>query len=149
MKIELKSIKFYPSMSEETFCYEGVVWLDGHKQGRVANDGHGGCDRVEIPQANINHMEGFLETIGKSLEELCHDFVALHIAKKDFTKDVKKQALFTLPDEPGIFQLSYKGAPPDPSLFLEVQRRHPGAQVLNLMPPAEALLIYTEARFGT
>ena len=147
MKIELKSIKFYSSMSEETFCYEGVVWVDGQKIGRVSNDGHGGSDRQDFSWAEVQRLEASLPE-GKSLEEICHDAVAAHIAQKDFNKDIKKKAVFTLPNEPGVFELGYKGAPPDDKLFLTVQARYPGAQILNLMAPADALMIYTEARFG-
>ena len=43
MKIELKNLKHYPSMSEETTCFQASVYIDGKKAGDVKNDGHGGA----------------------------------------------------------------------------------------------------------
>lgn len=43
MKILLKNIKHYESMSEETYCFEANLYVDGKKIGRVSNRGQGGC----------------------------------------------------------------------------------------------------------
>jgi hypothetical protein len=43
MEITLKNIKHYESMSEETYCFEGSLYVDGKKVGRVSNRGVGGC----------------------------------------------------------------------------------------------------------
>jgi hypothetical protein len=42
MKIDLKAIKFYESMSEETNCFQGKLYINGKYVADVKNDGHGG-----------------------------------------------------------------------------------------------------------
>tara|TARA_Y100000114_G_C11555752_1_gene229410 strand:- start:35 stop:589 length:555 start_codon:yes stop_codon:yes gene_type:complete len=43
MNITLKNIKHYETMSEETYCFEGNLYVDNKKIGRVSNRGTGGC----------------------------------------------------------------------------------------------------------
>lgn len=42
MEITLKNIKVAKFMSEETTCFQAVVYVDGKKAGMAQNDGHGG-----------------------------------------------------------------------------------------------------------
>jgi hypothetical protein len=42
MKLELKNIKFYESMSEETNCFQADLFINGKKIASVKNQGHGG-----------------------------------------------------------------------------------------------------------
>jgi len=44
MKIELKSIKTYPALSEETTAYSATVYIDGKRAFAAKNDGRGGSD---------------------------------------------------------------------------------------------------------
>ena len=43
MKIELKNIKFYERMSEETNAFTADLYVNGKKVGYAKNEGHGGC----------------------------------------------------------------------------------------------------------
>ena len=43
MEITLKNVKHYESMSEETYCFEASLYVDGKRVGRVSNVGQGGC----------------------------------------------------------------------------------------------------------
>ena len=45
MKLELKNITYYKQGSQETPCYNAIVYVDGKKMIDVGNDGHGGSDR--------------------------------------------------------------------------------------------------------
>jgi len=47
MKFELKAIKHYPSMSEETECFQGKLYINGKHRADVRNDGQGGCTWVQ------------------------------------------------------------------------------------------------------
>lgn len=42
MKIELKKVKYYESMSEETACFEAEIYANGKKIGYCKNNGQGG-----------------------------------------------------------------------------------------------------------
>ncbi|PYF74634.1 hypothetical protein [Pedobacter nutrimenti] len=42
MKIELKNIKYFDALSEETTLFNANLYIDGKKAGIVKNDGRGG-----------------------------------------------------------------------------------------------------------
>ena len=42
MNIELKNIKIYKELSEETRCFTATLYIDGVNKGRVSNRGQGG-----------------------------------------------------------------------------------------------------------
>jgi len=44
MKIEIRNVKHAKFMSEETECFEATVLIDGKVEGKVSNEGHGGCN---------------------------------------------------------------------------------------------------------
>lgn len=46
MQITLKNVRHYPSMSEETECFEATVYIDGKKAGEVVNRGQGGAHEM-------------------------------------------------------------------------------------------------------
>jgi hypothetical protein len=43
MKIELKKLKVFEEMSEETTAFVADLWINGKKVAYCKNDGHGGC----------------------------------------------------------------------------------------------------------
>lgn len=53
MKIELKGVKFYEKMSEETNAFFADVYVDGKKCGFAKNDGRGGNTFVS-PYGGVN-----------------------------------------------------------------------------------------------
>ena len=61
MKLEMKAIKHAHFASQETYCYEGVVYIDGKKSLYVNNDGHGGSDHQatvgDIPYSIIEKLD--------------------------------------------------------------------------------------------
>ena len=48
MKLEMKNVKVYDSMSEETICFEGNLYADGRKVGRVENSGKGSWFQLKL-----------------------------------------------------------------------------------------------------
>lgn len=65
MKTELKKVKFYDELSEETPCFTAELHVDGKKVATVRNDGRGGCASVyftegcrsEPAQRLVKHIE--------------------------------------------------------------------------------------------
>ena len=61
MKLEMKSIKHSAFASEETYCYEGYVYIDGKKAIYVSNDGRGGSDRQytegRVPMSTLREVD--------------------------------------------------------------------------------------------
>lgn len=124
MNIEMKKIKHYASMSEETYCYEAVVYLDGKPFAEVRNGGHGGCDMVyDHPRTiysdiqewrdKLKELESYFQSlpsqqfsyenangdmvydyINQTFESWCHDQVGYHVALQEMRRDLKKSILF-------------------------------------------------------
>lgn len=42
MKLQLKKVKIYDELSEETICFTAELYADGKKVATVKNDGRGG-----------------------------------------------------------------------------------------------------------
>lgn len=63
MKIELKNVKYYESMSEETSCFEADIFVNGKKVGYCKNNGQGGETDV---RAYMETREEFIKA-----EEYC------------------------------------------------------------------------------
>ena len=56
MRIELKNIKHFESMSEETFCFNASLYVDGKRVGAVSNRGHGGCHEYDVNNDTIRQL---------------------------------------------------------------------------------------------
>lgn len=56
MNIELKNIRHYPRMSEETEAYIADVFIDGQKAGVAKNEGHGGNTFIQAYNAKGNEL---------------------------------------------------------------------------------------------
>lgn len=158
MKIELKNIKHQPSMSEETECYQASLYVDGVKIGTVSNRGTGGPDhfqgdqdayakanewcKANLPPYTLEYGEG-TDTLPTDLEMHCGDLLEAYIMTKQLKALLKKMALFTVPNEKGIFQSKYKGKQaPDERLFDHIRQKHNGAIILNTLPLSEALATF-------
>lgn len=62
MKVELRAIKVYDRLSEETTAFTAVIYADGKRVGDAKNDGHGGStwvrlDRPASDRAVLAEME--------------------------------------------------------------------------------------------
>lgn len=73
MKIELKSIKFYESLSEETNCFTANLYINGKKVGYVKNNGQGACTDYGGNSKEYNQIIKEAETYCKSLPKIKYD----------------------------------------------------------------------------
>ena len=73
MKVELKAIKFYPAMTEETHCFRASLYLDGVRRGWVLNEGRGGANVYSDPTA-----EEELNAYGKTLPPIVGEGYEVH-----------------------------------------------------------------------
>ena len=162
-RISLKNIKHSEFASQETHCFEASLYFDGKRIGKVGNDGHGGCDWVDVTdQAAFETMQKFINTLpaitcgwddpktGKPatvpqcLETICCDLVNIHLSKKDLQAIMRRTAVFRLNGE--LREIGYKGSrKPDQGLFDHVMKKYPGAEILNNMPIEQAVTIYRAA----
>lgn len=157
MKIELKNIKYSEWASQETPCYEASVYVDGKKIGYVGNDGHGGCDVQHIkPDMLASLNQWCAENLPRSeydgvdlgpadFETLCSDLLTKHLLRKDYLRASESKILFTIPNKPGVYQISRKSHP-DAAIVAHIRQKHGSeATILNNLPEAQALELYANA----
>ena len=101
MKIELKSLKIFDAMSEETIAFVADVYVNGKKVAYCKNDGHGGCtyyncypnaDRTLLEAAEL-HCKNLQEEIygfNPSLEDFIDEWVYRVDNEKQASKFQKK-----------------------------------------------------------
>lgn len=166
MELELKNIKHSEFASQETNCYQGVVYLDGKPFAIVSNQGHGGCDyqdpderwlkanergtfQAEITKVNAHlastkpiesgeRADGSTWTIKYDLESWCSEQITKWLVTKDFKKIIKKVAML---DDGKLYTLN--AVPTDANVAI-MQKKYPKAQFLNAMPFDEGLSVYAQ-----
>lgn len=156
MNIELRNVKYAAFASRETSCFTATIYVDGVKAGDARNEGHGGCTFIE-PRALNDKIEAYAQTLpAVNLSGLCEDAVTIpncaeqvidhllnnFLVARDLKKAMSKRILFMR----GRQILKYGPLKPD---ALAAQLRDPAAaskltadRILNLMPFAEALVLY-------
>lgn len=121
-KLELKKIKHFEAMSEETNCYQAVVYVNGKAVITVGNRGCGGCDdQYREPNAPKDIVEQVNEYCKKTfpaslyftkfekataddvtycnLETWCGDKITDYLIGKDIAKMTKTKVCFLRGDE--------------------------------------------------
>ena len=72
MKIEIKNLKFYPAMSEETNAFICDLFIDGKKAAYCKNDGHGGSTNY-TPYTNQRSLIEQAESYAKNQPDIIVD----------------------------------------------------------------------------
>lgn len=86
MRVELRSIKIYPDMSEETTAMSCRIFIDGIEAGIASNEGRGGC-------TNYTPYQGFQETF-RQLEIKMSETPDIVYPKADGTSDFTLKCTF-------------------------------------------------------
>jgi len=127
MKLELKNIKVCKWASEETHCYQAVVYVNGKPAIEVSNEGHGGEDNqdpIETSKRDIvgevntwceNNLPKWEASDGEMLPTClaiwCCDEVNKHLVQKahksSFNRNIKKKIM----DEIKRLKSQCNGAP--------------------------------------
>lgn len=161
MNLEMKAIKFSEWASEETYCYQANVYLDGKPFAMVSNDGHGGCDREyshnkfkgdyratmkkvdeyfkSLP--NTDPCEYFPEGLEQTFERWCHDQVCTYLYRRDLKKALKKAKVVQRKDDQGKMCLWDFNIRANSDI---IKAKYPEAIILNDLPEDEALTIFRE-----
>lgn len=157
-QIELRGIKYTAWASEETFCYQATLYVDGEKWGTVGNDGHGGCDHFHGAAGrsydDIRDLDARIAatypatvysdmTIPASLEGICAGLVGDWLMERDFKRAMKCKVLFVKRDTKGLFEFKVKKPHTHASTLAAVKAKYPQYIFLADLPPAEALERFT------
>lgn len=160
MNIELKNIKYVASMSEETSCFQAIIYIDGVKAGDARNDGHGGSTFISplslaeklneygatLPVKVIDMGDGTSFDSKQDAESLVDDLLTKHLIEKDLRKLLTKRMIYTKKNTPGVMQTKVL-TPADLQKYLshpELKEKWQIDQILNTLPFEEALKIFTE-----
>lgn len=130
MKAELKGIKVYDRMSEETICYTATLYLDGKKAADVENGGKGGCTNCRFFDKSVEEkFNAYVKTLPDKVypatdkmksfsvkmsdEQICDDLLDEYLKKQDEKKlaknDAKNKAYFTSHGYPFTLRLIMDG----------------------------------------
>ena len=166
MNLEMKAIKFSEWASEETYCYQANVYLDGKPFAMVSNDGHGGCDREyshnkfkgdyratmkkvdeyfkSLPKRDVGKYDWAPEGFDESFEGWCHEQVTNFLIKKDVKRALKKNKVVYQKNDDGKMGLYdwHINANSD-----ALKKRYPESVILNDLPIDEAVKIW-RGHFG-
>jgi hypothetical protein len=151
MKIELKNIKHYESMSEETNCFQATIYIDGKRAGEASNRGHG--DPINILPYDLHKtLNEYASTLppldyeGMQIEQDAEIIIGNLLTDWLTSKDLKK-----LMSGRVVFLKDSKlkqSAKLDKLRLTEVLKSNSpafqGGTILNNLPFAEAVKIYRE-----
>ena len=94
MIITLKNFKHAAFASQETYCFEATVYIDGKKAGTASNEGHGGCTFVHLTEA-FRHLDTKENDLEGKVDTECHKLVCekqdkgiLNSVKRDLSKNI-------------------------------------------------------------
>jgi hypothetical protein len=150
MNITVKNVKHYPSMSEETLCFEASIYIDGKSAGGVSNRGYGGCNSYDnhTTEATLNAYAKTLPQfasvvtdpttnlpmmLSQDADMLISDLVNRWLSARDLKRALKKKIVF-VNDHNRLMELT----PMTPANLARLS----GKQVLNTMPFDDALALY-------
>tara|TARA_R110002050_G_scaffold197682_9_gene332514 strand:+ start:39 stop:539 length:501 start_codon:yes stop_codon:yes gene_type:complete len=160
MKLELKNIKHSVFASQETFCYEGVVYIDGKKSLYVSNDGRGASDNLEpigsIPYSIIQKADNWCkknlpkwkgcddDEYHTTFEMWCHEEVNQFLIRKELKNKLTKCVMFFKNGD--LMESRYKNVKKLSGVHMNhFKANHKGVKViLNEMPFDNAFKHYNE-----
>jgi hypothetical protein len=118
MRIELKNFKYMASLSEETYCYTAIAWVNGTKAFEASNHGHGGEDMYHpvrgkdeyvtgrqllaeatayaesLPSTTSDLGDGFLFEMKSTLETVVHSLVARKLQERECKRQMRQNILW-------------------------------------------------------
>ena len=155
-KIELNNLKHSDFASQETYCFEASVYIDGKKAGTVSNQGCGGChsyhpntlypllkaeaDKLPPEQWDLG---GQSLTITPDADTIISELVTEALQAKDLKAGMRRRILF-IGEDGSVYETKTMEA-----AELAKQLSRPNLHevlktktILNLLPFPEALSIY-------
>ena len=170
MKITLKNIKHSAFASQETHCFEAVIYIDGKRFCHVQNDGHGGSDDYyALNESTMSEMwdqineinaelgkekltteygEGKSFTVSNSLEIVVGDLMNDHLtnkqAKRIYNKAMKSGVSYV--EDSAIYQIKCDVNHEESmiQIFNRLHAKNGSVEIINLMNPEKAIERYKE-----
>lgn len=169
MDISLKNITYNERLSEDTFCFSAVIYIDGKKAGTASNHGQGGPTSID-PRDLEDRIDAYAKTLPKiatdfttknhetgkeepmfldpDAEVLINQLLEQYLKRRDLQRLMRSKMVFTVADKPGIWTTKKL----DAKYMAELYKDRPktittlkAVKVLNFLPEDEALAIYAAA----
>lgn len=143
MNIELKNIKYFATMSEETHCFEATLYVEGKNAGAVSNRGQGGCNeyylKPEFKYENINKAVSSKvqyedRELTRDLDWICSDIVDDWLTRREIVKDLKAKWVMRSTDNK-IYEIKKTRVPE----VARIKAKWPDHVVLNDLTIDEAI----------
>ena len=115
MNIELKNVKIYAGLSQETVAFSASLYVDGKKVGEARNAGHGGSNDVDAHDKDgrwdrdliammeteaATHTWSYGDEVHPhSLDSYIGDLVDTFQEQRDLKRKCRTQTLFRIPTE--------------------------------------------------
>ena len=141
-KLELKNIKYFASMSEETPCYKADIFINGKKAINVSNHGHGACDEIYaypsfgLTQNGLKEFEQYLAKLQdddfEPIDSWCHDRLYEYLDFKKLKRDFKTKFVCVDVEKNELYAYAKKGHS-DLAFQKFMDKNHPNDVCLNFL----------------
>jgi hypothetical protein len=158
MKIEIKNLKYYESMSEETSAFDCTIHIDGKPVLYANNRGTGGPNSYHLHENNKDYegspytlaedLDRFLSqkfepsyykdldiTIQYDLEQYIETNIALKTLEKDFKRIMKKLAII---ESNEIYTFKLPADNINDTHISQIREKYKNAEILNTMDREQA-----------
>ena len=153
-KLELKNIKYFASMSEETPCYKADIFINGKKAINVSNHGHGACDEIYaypsfgLTQNGLKEFEQYLAKLQdddfEPIDSWCHDRLYEYLDQKKLKRDMKTKFICVDKVKNELYAYAKKGHS-DLAFYDHMKKNHPNDTCLNFLAFDEAWKFFNGA----
>lgn len=123
--ITITKFKYYPELTEETYCFTADVLLDGKRVGTAKNEGKGGETRIDLDKFGLIPHNDYNEVVSV-VDELVDDAVKQKAIQKDMRTVAKKLAktlIFRTKGQRDGAYYEIRGNPNDPELRERVKNQ--------------------------
>lgn len=145
--ITLKNVRRFPSMSEETECFEATVYVDGKKAGRVSNRGTGGSHTYDFNTRALDdalRAAAVKRTLGEGEEAITVDLdldLAIDEAldRHMALTQMRLKVLALNPDNGQVYEFARRRGETKEAVEQAVRRQKPTYKLFVDMPEEEQL----------
>ena len=150
-KLELKNIKYFASMSEETPCYKADIFINGKKAIHVSNHGYGACDDhypfKPFTYKDVKDLEKYLAKLEdddfEPIDSWCHDRLYEYLDQKKLKRDMKTKFICVDKVKNELYAYAKKGHS-DLAFQNHMDKNHPNDTCLNFLVFEKAWKLFDE-----
>ena len=152
-KLELKNIKYFASMHEETPCYNADIFINGKKAIHASNRGHGACDDHHtykpFTYKDVKDLEKYLAKLQdddfEPIDSWCHDRLYEYLNQKKIKRDMKTKFICINKNTNELFAYEKNTGISNSAFQDHMDKNHPSSMCLNFLPFDQAWKLFDGA----